>query len=366
MNKEFFEALEMLEKEKGISAEYMLEKVEAALVSAYKRDNGGQDNVRVKLDPERKETRMYRQLAVVDEVEDPKTQISLEEALKKSKKYKVGDVYEEEVKSKNFGRISAQTGKQVIIQAIREAERGMMIREYDEKKEDIVSAIVTRVNPTTGNVSLEIGKNEMVLYKHEQIADESLQVGDRIKVFITEIRRDTRGPSIVLSRVHPGLVSRLFELEVPEIKDGTVVINAIAREAGSRTKIAVSSNNPDVDPIGACIGPKGARKNAISAELGEEKIDIIKYSDVCEEFISSALAPAAVLSVIKTQESDNSYRVIVNDDQLSLAIGRKGQNARLAAKLTGCKIDIVSAKTIEAENAQDEDGAETAEAFDEE
>ncbi len=358
MNKEFFEALEMLEKEKGISAEYMLEKVEAALVSAYKRDNGGQDNVRVKLDPEKKETRMYRQLTVVEEVEDPKTEISLEDALKKSKKYRPGDIYEEEVKSKNFGRISAQTGKQVIIQAIREAERGMMIREYDDKKEDIVSAIVTRVNPTTGNVSLEIGKNEMVLYKHEQIADENLQVGDRIKVFITEIRKEMRGPSIILSRVHPGLVSRLFELEVPEIKDGTVVINAIAREAGSRTKIAVSSNNPEVDPIGACIGPKGARKNAISAELGSEKIDIIKYSEDVGTFISAALAPAAVLSVTKMPDGDNSYRVMVDNDQLSLAIGRKGQNARLAAKLTGCKIDIVSAETLKAaESAEAEDTA---------
>lgn len=358
MNKEFFEALELLEKEKGISADYMMEKVEAALISAYKRDNAGQDNVRIRLDPTKKEVRMYRQLEIVEEVEDDTMQISLEDATKKSKRYKVGDIFEIEMKPKNFGRISAQTGKQVIIQAIREAERGMMIREYDEKKEEIVSAIVTRVDPTTGNASLEIGKNEMVLYKHEQIAEETLKVGDRIKVFITEIRKEMRGPSIILSRVHPGLVSRLFELEVPEIKDGTVVINAIAREAGSRTKIAVSSTNPEVDPIGACIGPKGARKNAISAELGNEKIDIIKYSEENEAFISAALAPATVLSVVKLAEADNSYRVIVSDDQLSLAIGRKGQNARLAAKLTGCKIDIKSTKTLE-------DEAEEAEAIEE-
>lgn len=358
MNKEFFEALELLEKEKGISADYMMEKVEAALISAYKRDNAGQDNVRIRLDPTKKEVRMYRQLEIVEEVEDDTMQISLEDATKKSKRYKVGDIFETEMKPKNFGRISAQTGKQVIIQAIREAERGMMIREYDEKKEEIVSAIVTRVDPTTGNASLEIGKNEMVLYKHEQIAEETLKVGDRIKVFITEIRKEMRGPSIILSRVHPGLVSRLFELEVPEIKDGTVVINAIAREAGSRTKIAVSSTNPEVDPIGACIGPKGARKNAISAELGNEKIDIIKYSEENEAFISAALAPATVLSVVKLPEADNSYRVIVSDDQLSLAIGRKGQNARLAAKLTGCKIDIKSTKTLE-------DEAEEAEAIEE-
>lgn len=359
MNKEFFEALDLLEKEKGISAAYMMEKVEAALLSAYRRDSGGQENVRVKLDPDKKEVRLYRRLDVVETVENPDMEISLEDALAKSKKYKVGDVYEIEIKPKNFGRISAQTGKQVIIQGIREAERGMMIKEYDEKKEEIVSAIVTRVDPTTGNATLEIGKNEMVLYKHEQIADENLQVGDRIKVFITEIRRETRGPSIVLSRVHPGLVTRLFELEVPEVKDGTVVINAVAREAGSRTKIAVSSNNPEVDPIGSCIGPKGVRKNAISAELVGEKIDIIKYSEDPVEFISAALAPATVLSVVKIPDGDNSYRVMVNDDQLSLAIGRKGQNARLAAKLTGCKIDIKSNRILEADSAEAEE--ETAE-----
>ncbi len=379
MNKELFEALEALEKEKGISVEYMLEKIEAAMLSAYrssykregapaenkfkreavaldakgKREATGPENVRIKLDREKKEMRVYRQLTVVEEVEDEKTEITLEDAQAKSKKYKLGDIFEVEINPKNFGRISAQAGKQVIIQAIREAERGMMIREYDDKKEDIVSAIVSRIDPTTGNATLEIGKNEMVLYKREQIAEETLQVGDRIKVFITEIRKEAHGPSIILSRIHPGLVQRLFELEVPEIKDGTVVINAIAREAGNRTKIAVSTTNPEVDPIGACIGPKGARKNVISAELGNEKIDIIKYSDDPISFISAALAPATVLSVVKTPEGDNTYRVIVDDDQLSLAIGRKGQNARLAARLTGCKIDIKSAHTLEADFAED-------------
>jgi len=375
MNKELFEALEALEKEKGISVEYMLEKIEAAMLSAYKssykrdgapnegyrqkreynsdpngkRDTSGPENVRIKLDREKKEMRLYRQLTIVEIVEDEKTQISLEEARAKSKKYMLGDIYEIEMNPKNFGRISAQAGKQVIIQAIREAEHGIMVKEYTEKKEDIVSAIVSRVDPTTGNATLEIGKNEMVLYKREQIAEESLQVGDRIKVFITEIRKENHGPSIVLSRIHPGLVQRLFELEVPEIKDGTVVINAIAREAGNRTKVAVSSTSPEVDPIGACIGPKGTRKNAISAELGNEKIDIIKYSDDPVSFISAALAPATVLSVVKTPEGDKTYRVIVNEDQLSLAIGRKGQNARLAAKLTGCKIDIKSVNTLDAD-----------------
>lgn len=344
MNKDFFEALEALEKEKGISADYMMEKVEAALVSGFKRDNGGLGNVRVKLDPIKKEVRVYRQLEVVEEAEDDKTQISLEAAREKSKKYNVGDVFEQEIKPKNFGRISAQAAKQVIIQGIREAERGMMIKEYAEKKEEIVSAVVVRVDPNTDNVVLEVGKNEMVLYKHEQIAGESFNVGDRIKVFITEIKRADKGGSIALSRTHPGLVMRLFELEVPEIKDGTVEIKRIAREAGSRTKIAVVSNDEHVDAIGACIGPKGARKNNITAELMGEKLDIIPYSEDTENFISAALAPATVESVVKLPDGERSYRVTVADDQLSLAIGKEGQNARLAAKLTGFKIDIKSSR----------------------
>jgi N utilization substance protein A len=347
MNKDFFEALDMLEKEKGISKDYMIEKVETALLSAYKKDSGGKDNARVKVDPAKKEIKLYKQLTVVEEVINPSTEISLEEALQKSRKYTVGDIIETEVRTKNFGRIAAQAAKQVIIQGIREAERGMMIKEYEEKKEEIVSAVVVRVDPTTGNATLEIGKNEMVLFRHEQMEVENLQVGDRIKVFITEIKKDTRGPSVVLSRVHPGLVKRLFELEVPEIKDGIVEIKSIAREAGSRTKIAVVSNDPNVDPIGACIGTKGIRKNNITAELCGEKIDIIPYSENSEEFISAALAPATVDSVIKLPDSDRAYRVIVADDQLSLAIGKEGQNARLAAKLTGFKIDIKSRRMLE-------------------
>ncbi len=347
MNKDFFDALDMLEKEKGILKDYMIEKVETALLSAYKKDSGGKDNARVKVDPAKKEIKLYKQLTVVEEVSNPSTEISLEEALQKSKKYDIGDIIEVEVRTKNFGRIAAQAAKQVIIQGIREAERGMMIKEYEEKKEEIVSAVVVRVDPTTGNATLEIGKNEMVLYRHEQMEVENLQVGDRIKVFITEIKKDTRGPSVVLSRVHPGLVKRLFELEVPEIKDGIVEIKSIAREAGSRTKIAVVSHDPNVDPIGACIGTKGIRKNNIAAELCGEKIDIIPYSENNEEFISAALAPATVDSVIKLPDSDRAYRVIVADDQLSLAIGKEGQNARLAAKLTGFKIDIKSRRMLE-------------------
>lgn len=345
MNKELFEALDALEKDKGISKDYMIERIEAALLSAYRKESAGCENARVKLDPVKQDVKIYKQLNVVDEVIDDRTEISLADAMMKSKRYKIGDIYEIELKPKNFGRIAAQAAKQVIIQGIREAERGNMIREYEEKKEEIVSAVVVRVDPTTGNATLEIGKNEMVLFRNEQIPGETLSVGDRIKVFITEIKKDTRGPSIVLSRAHPGLVGRLFELEVPEIRDGIVEIKRIAREAGSRTKIAVLSNDEHVDAVGSCIGPKGIRKNNVTAELCGEKIDIIQYSENVEEFISAALAPATVESVAKLPESDRAYRVIVADDQLSLAIGKEGQNARLAAKLTGCKIDIKSSRS---------------------
>lgn len=357
MNKELFEALDMLEKDKGISKEYMLERIEAALLSAYRKENSSHENARIKLDPLKQEIKMYRQLTVVDEVIDPLSEISVAEAQMKSKKYKLGDIYEVEMKTKSFGRIAAQTAKQVIIQGIREAERGNLIREYEEKKEDIVPAVVVRVDPSSGNATLEIGKNEMVLFRNDQIPDENLQVGDRIKVFITEIKKATKGPSIQLSRTHPGLVTRLFELEVPEIKDGTVEIKRVAREAGSRTKIAVASNDENVDAIGACIGPKGIRKNNVTAELNGEKIDIIPYSESPEEFISAALAPATVDSVVREPDTDRpSFKVRVADDQLSLAIGKEGQNARLAAKLTGCKIDIKGSKA--AEESEEEAGEE--------
>lgn len=358
MNKELFEALDMLEKEKGISKEYMLERVEAALLSAYRKESGGNENARIKLDPVKQEAKLYKQLTIVEEVTNPETEISLEDAQMKSKKYKLGDVYEIELKTKTFGRIAAQTAKQVIIQGIREAERGNLIREYEEKKEEIVSAVVVRVDPTTENATLEIGKNEMVLFRNEQIPGETLQVGDRIKVYITEIKRAARGPSVQLSRVHPGLVSRLFELEVPEIAEGIVSIMRVAREPGSRTKIAVLSNEENVDAVGACIGPKGARKNNVTAELCGEKIDIIPYSDNDEEFISAALAPATVVSVVKIPDAERAYRVRVADDQLSLAIGKEGQNARLAAKLTGFKIDIKSAGAADDTDDTESDGSE--------
>ena len=400
MNAEFFKALDLLEKEKGIPKEYMLEKVEAALLSGFKKDNGF-SNVRIELDPVKKNVRVFKQLTVVDptveedipvtaeysfddfdertdrlvEVEDTtpygdvfeegvtpavvkrkhffndKTEITLEEARKLNKKYDLGDIVEIEIKPKNFGRISAQTAKQVIIQGIREAERERMVKEYEGKKEEIVTAIVSRIDPVSGNVILELGRNEVTLFKNEQIPGEKFSEGDKVKVYVTVVKKETKGPSIVLSRKHPGLVKRLFELEVPEIQDGTVIIKSISREAGSRTKIAVYSRDVNVDPIGSCIGAKGIRKNNITNEIRGEKIDIIKYSDIPEEFIRAALAPATVVSV--TETGDKSCSVLVEDDQLSLAIGKEGQNARLAARLTGYnKIDIksVSAARTEAFN----------------
>ena len=338
MNTEFFNALELLEKEKGIPAEYMIERVEAALISAFKREEGGNSNVRVVLDPVKKDVRVYKQMDIVEEVEDEATQITLEQAHKLSKRYKLGGVAEIEMKPKNFRRLSAQTAKQVIIQGIREAERGMMIKEYESKREEIITATVQKIDPTTGNITLDTGTSFATLIKSEQIPGESFLPGDHIKVFVMEVRKESRGPLVNLSRTHPGMVKRLFELEVPEIQDGTVVIKGVIREAGSRTKMAVESRDADVDPIGACIGNRGMRIAGIVDELRGEKIDIIKYSDDPAEFIREALSPAQVREVII--DGERSARVIVDSDQLSLAIGKEGQNARLAARLTGFKIDI--------------------------
>ena len=340
MNSEFFNALDLLEKEKGIPKEYMLERVEAALITAYKRECGGNSNVRVVLDPVKKDVKVYRQRDVVEIVEDEETQINIEEAKKISRRAKLGAVLETEVKTKNFGRISAQTAKQVIIQGIREAERGMMIKEYESKREEIVTATVIRIDPQSGNAVVDTGTSEATLLKGEQIPGEILREGDRIKVFIMEVKKEMRGPVVTLSRTHPNLVKRLFELEIPEIMDGTVIIKNVVREAGSRSKMAVYSTHENVDPIGACIGNRGMRIANIVDELGGEKIDIIKYSENTEDFIRASLSPAEVREVI--MEDERVCRVIVAPEQLSLAIGREGQNARLAARLTGCKIDIKS------------------------
>ncbi|MBE6686580.1 MAG: transcription termination/antitermination protein NusA [Ruminococcaceae bacterium] len=338
MNTEFFTALDLLEKEKGIPKEYMIERVEAALISAFKREESGNSNVRVVLDPVKKDVRVYKQMEIVEVVEDEATQITLEDAHKINKRYKLGAVAEIEMKTKNFRRLSAQTAKQVIIQGIREAERGMMIKEYESKREEIITATVQKIDPGTGNITLDTGTSYATLLKNEQIPGEEFNVGDHIKVFVMEVRKESRGPLVNLSRTHPGMVKRLFELEVPEIQDGTVVIKNIIREAGSRTKMAVESRDPDVDPIGACIGNRGMRIAGIVDELRGEKIDIIKYSEDPGEFIRAALSPATVNEVII--DGERSARVTVDADQLSLAIGKEGQNARLAARLTGYKIDI--------------------------
>ena len=338
MNTEFFNALDALEKERGIPKQYMLERVEAALISAYKKDNGGNDNVRIVLDADKKDVKVYQQKTIVEVVENPELEITVDDARKINRRYVLGGVAEIEVKTKNFGRISAQTAKQVIIQGIREAERSMMIKEYESKREEVVTATVVKVYPVDGNVRVHTGTSEAPLLKSEQIPGEEFVAGQHVKVFIMEVKNEVKGPLVTLSRTHFGLVKRLFEIEIPEIQDGTVVIKGISREAGSRTKIAVESRDPNVDPVGACIGNHGSRIAGILNELGNEKIDVIKYSEIPEEYVQAALSPATVKSV--TFDGERSCRVIVDPDQLSLAIGKEGQNARLAARLTGFKIDI--------------------------
>ena len=342
--KEFFAAIADIEKEKGIPKAYMIEKITQALVAAYKRDHEGiTDNVTVDANEEKGEVRMYVKKDVVETVDNPHTEMSLEDARKALPRAQLGDVLRIEIKPKNFGRIAAQTARQVIIQGMREAERGMVFDEFSAKEHEILTGTVTRVDPRNGSVSVRLSSGgeftDTFLSAGEQVKGEEIHEGDRIRVYVVEVRRSTRGPQVLVSRTHPGLVKRLFELEVPEIYDGTVEIMSIAREAGSRTKLAVWSEDPNVDPIGACVGPRGQRVNAIVEELRGEKVDIIKYSDDPAEYVAAALAPADVVSV-KELETGKSCRVIVPDDQLSLAIGKEGQNARLAARLTGFKIDI--------------------------
>lgn len=346
MNAEFFEAIEELEKEKGISRSYMYDKIRQAMLAAFRRDNPNcEDNVEIILDEDKKRIEMNVNKTVVEAVEDPSHEIDLEAAKRISKRAKVGDLIAIPVETKKFGRIAAQAAKQVIIQGIREAERGIIYEEFTSKEHEILTGVVSHIEPRNGSVSIRISSNseftEAMLSANERIRTEALHEGDRIKVYVVEVRNSTRGPQVLISRTHPGLVKRLFELEVPEIFDGTVEIKSIAREAGSRTKMAVLSNDPDVDPIGACVGPKGGRVASIVNELGGEKIDIIKYSEIPEEYIAASLSPSEVISVTMLEDG-KSCRVIVPDNQLSLAIGKEGQNARLAAKLTGFKIDIKS------------------------
>ena len=340
---EIFAALAMLEKERGISQAFMMDKIIQAITTAYKRDHEGVENVVVDVDEAKKDLRMYVQKEIVEEVTLPGVQMSLDEARAKYGRVDLGGTVNIPVDNVEFGRIAAGNGKQVIIQGLREAERGMVYDEYNSKQHEILTGVVTRVDPRSGNVSLRIGtgaeSTEAMLSVSEQIKSEELEEGQHVKVYVVEVRRSTRGPQVLISRTHPGLVKRLFELEVPEIFDGIVEVKSIAREAGSRTKMAVWSNDEAVDPIGACVGPAGQRVGNIVSELRGEKIDIIKYSEDPAQFIAAALAPADVLDV-RLADEGKACRVIVPDDQLSLAIGKEGQNARLAARLTGYKIDI--------------------------
>ena len=360
---EIFAALALLEKERNIPQSFMMDKIIQAITTAYKRDHDGVENVIVDVDEEHQTLKMYVQKNVVDEEDyvDPANEMTLAEAKAISAKYEIGDIVNIPVDNTEFGRIAAGNGKQVIIQGLREAERGQVYDEFNSKQHEILTGVVTRVDPRNGNVSLRIGtgteSTEALLMAGEQVPGEELTEGMHVKVYVVDVRRSTRGPQILISRTHPGLVKRLFELEVPEIYDGTVEIRSIAREAGSRTKMAVWSNDENVDPIGACVGPKGQRVGTIVEELRGEKIDIIKYSEDPAQFIAAALAPADVVDVWMADEG-KACRVIVPDDQLSLAIGKEGQNARLAARLTGYKIDIKPQSYKDPEEGVDEDNVE--------
>ena len=340
MNAEFFEALALLEKEKGISVEYLCEKIENAIAIAIRRDYIGTEDVKVVIDPETRTFDVAIRKLVVEEVEDTANQILIDKALKYNKKAQLGDIVDIPLETKEFGRIAAQTAKHVIKQGIREAERGQVLKEFQSREHEIITATVVSTDIVRGSVTLEIDHNEAFLLKSEQIPGEVFQDGERTKVYVVEVTASERGPKVMISRTHPGLVKRLFEMEVPEIYEGTVEIKAVSREAGSRTKLAVQSKDPDVDAVGACIGTRGARVAKIVDELGGEKIDVVQYSEDPAEFIAAALSPAKVVSVEVDPEGNKTCKVKVPDEQLSLAIGNKGQNARLAAKLTGWKIDI--------------------------
>lgn len=342
MNAEFFEALAMLEKERGLPADYLLEKIKNAIVIAVKKDYEVEDeNVSVVIEPDQGKFSVSLLKTVVEEVEDPATEISLEEAQQKKKSCKAGDEYAIPLKTKDFGRIAAQTAKHVIRQGLKEAERSQMYAEMQSKAHEIISAVVTNIEPVKGIVTLELGKGGVAtLPRNEQVAGEELREGQHVKVYVVDVMETERGPRMMISRTHPGLVQRMFEMEVPEIFDGTVEIKAISREAGARTKMAVWSKDENVDPVGACIGPRGQRVANIVEELGGEKIDIVRWSEDPAQFISAALSPATVVGVELLEGDTKSCRVTVPDHQLSLAIGNKGQNARLCARLTGYNIDI--------------------------
>jgi transcription termination/antitermination protein NusA len=346
MSSELLDALVVLEKEKGISKDVIIEAIEAALISAYKRNFNQAQNVRVDLNLDRGTMRVFARKDVVDEVYDPRLEISVEEAQGINPNFQLDDVVEIEVTPKDFGRIAAQTAKQVVTQRVREAERGVIYSEFSDREEDIMTGIVQRQDSRFIYVSL--GKIEALLPQSEQMPNEQYKPHDRIKVYITKVEKTTKGPQIYVSRTHPGLLKRLFEKEVPEIYDGTVELKSVAREAGDRSKISVHSEYAEVDPVGSCVGPKGQRVQAVVNELKGEKIDIVRWSNDPVEFVANALSPSKVLEVM-VDEEEKATTVIVPDYQLSLAIGKRGQNARLAAKLTGWKIDIKSQSEAEQE-----------------
>ena len=338
-NNELLEALNILEREKNISKETLLEAIENSLVTACKNHFGTSENVKVTMDPQTCEYHVFQEKTVVEQVEDPVEQISLVNAKMVDSKYEIGDIVNVEIQSKEFGRIATQNAKNVILQKIREEERKVLYNQYYSMEKDVVTGVVQRY--IGRNVSVNLGKVDAILTENEQVRGEVFQPTERIKVYILEVKDTSKGPKILVSRTHPELVKRLFESEVTEVRDGTVEIKSIAREAGSRTKIAVWSNDPDVDPVGACVGMNGARVNAIVNELRGEKIDIINWSDNPAILIENALSPAKVVFVMADDE-EKTAKVVVPDYQLSLAIGKEGQNARLAARLTGFKIDIKS------------------------
>ena len=353
MNKEFIRAIEDLEKEKHISKEILLEAIESALVSAYKKNYGTSQNVRVDINEETGDNNVYMSMDVVsdEDFEDDLTQITLEEAMEIDPRYEVGDVVEYQVTPRDFGRIAAQTAKQVVVQRIREAERGMVFDNFITRQGEIVTGTVQRVSNET--LFINVGNTEGILSPNEQVPGEHYNINDRLKVYIMDVRKSNKGPQVFLSRSHPGLVKRLFELEVPEIEDGTVEIKGIAREAGSRTKMAVYTQFENVDPVGACVGTRGNRVQAIVDELHGEKIDIITWSEDPEVLIANVLSPSKVEKVIIPNPEEKSAIVVVPDYQLSLAIGKEGQNVRLAARVSGWKIDIKSHSQYEASEPEE-------------
>ncbi|GGK13460.1 transcription termination/antitermination protein NusA [Caldalkalibacillus thermarum] len=339
MNTDFIEALDAIEKEKGISKDILIEAIETALISGYKKNFNSAQNVRVDINRETGTVRVFARKEVVEEVKDPRLEISLEAARGLDPAYEIGDIVEIEVTPRDFGRIAAQTAKQVVTQRIREAERAIIYNEFIDREEDIVTGVVQRQD--SRYIYIDLGRAEALMPVHEKMPTDQFKHRDRVKAYITKVEKTTKGPLILLSRTHPGFLKRLFELEVPEIYDGTVEIKSVAREAGDRSKVAVYSHNKDVDPVGACVGPKGARVQTIVQELNGEKIDIVEWSDDPVVYVANALSPAKVIRV-DVYEDQKMTQVIVPDYQLSLAIGKKGQNARLAAKLTNWKIDIKS------------------------